>query len=72
VAYRGFDIAMLGVCFDAFGRVVPVALLVMGYFLGTLGSWSERVKYPHGVWCGGFSRGRAQEGEAQRDARGLG
>jgi hypothetical protein len=43
VAYRGFDIAMLGVCFDAFGRVVPVALLVMGYFLGTLGSWSERV-----------------------------
>jgi uncharacterized protein (TIRG00374 family) len=29
---------VLGVCFDAFGRVVPVAVLVMGYFLGTLGS----------------------------------
>jgi uncharacterized protein (TIRG00374 family) len=38
VAYWGFDIAVLGVCFDAFGRVVPVAVLVMGYFLGTLGS----------------------------------
>jgi uncharacterized membrane protein YbhN (UPF0104 family) len=37
VAYWGFDIAVLGVCFDAFGRVVPVAVLVMGYFLGTLG-----------------------------------
>ena len=38
VAYWGFDIAVLGVCFDAFGRVVPLAVLVMGYFLGTLGS----------------------------------
>ena len=38
VAYWGFDIAVLGVCFDAFGTVVPVAVLVMGYFLGTLGS----------------------------------
>ncbi|MGZ6623276.1 MAG: flippase-like domain-containing protein [Solirubrobacteraceae bacterium] len=38
VVYWGFDIAVLGVCFDAFGRVVPVAVLVMGYFLGTLGS----------------------------------
>jgi uncharacterized protein (TIRG00374 family) len=38
VAYWRFDIAVLGVCFDAFGRVVPVAVLVMGYFLGTLGS----------------------------------
>jgi uncharacterized protein (TIRG00374 family) len=38
VAYWGFDIAVLGVCFDAFGMVVPVAVLVMGYFLGTLGS----------------------------------
>lgn len=38
VAYWAFDIAVLGVCFDAFGRVVPVAVLVMGYFLGTLGS----------------------------------
>jgi len=38
VAYWGFDIAVLGVSFRAFGSVVPVAVLVMGYFLGTLGS----------------------------------
>ena len=38
VAYWGFDIAVLGVCFHAFGAAVPVAVLVMGYFLGTLGS----------------------------------
>jgi uncharacterized protein (TIRG00374 family) len=38
VAYWGFDIAVLGVCFRAFGQGVPVAVLVMGYFLGTLGS----------------------------------
>ncbi len=38
VAYWGFDIAVLGVCFHAFGVVVPVAVLIVGYFLGTLGS----------------------------------
>jgi uncharacterized protein (TIRG00374 family) len=38
VAYWGFDIAVLGVCFHAFGTVVPVAVLVQGYFLGTLGN----------------------------------
>jgi uncharacterized protein (TIRG00374 family) len=38
VAYWGFDIAVLGVSFRAFGSVVPVAVLIMGYFLGTLGS----------------------------------
>jgi uncharacterized membrane protein YbhN (UPF0104 family) len=38
VAYWGFDIAVLGVSFRAFGGGVPVAVLVMGYFLGTLGS----------------------------------
>lgn len=38
VAYWGFDIACLGASFRAFGTVVPVAVLVMGYFLGTLGS----------------------------------
>lgn len=38
VAYWGFDIAVLGVCFHAFGTVVPLAVLVVGYFLGTLGS----------------------------------
>jgi uncharacterized membrane protein YbhN (UPF0104 family) len=38
VAYWGFDIACLGLSFKAFGVAVPVAVLVMGYFLGTLGS----------------------------------
>jgi uncharacterized protein (TIRG00374 family) len=38
VAYWGFDIAVLGVCFHAFRIVVPVAVLVVGYFLGTLGN----------------------------------
>jgi uncharacterized membrane protein YbhN (UPF0104 family) len=38
VAYWAFDIAVLGVSFRAFGASVPVAVLVMGYFLGTLGS----------------------------------
>jgi uncharacterized protein (TIRG00374 family) len=37
-AYWAFDIAVLGVSFRAFGSVVPVAVLIMGYFLGTLGS----------------------------------
>ena len=38
VAYWGFDIAVLGVCFHAFDASVPPAVLVVGYFLGTLGS----------------------------------
>jgi uncharacterized membrane protein YbhN (UPF0104 family) len=38
VAYWGFDIAVLGSCFRAFGTTLPVAVLIMGYFLGTLGS----------------------------------
>lgn len=38
VAYWGFDIAVLGVCFRAFGADVPVAVVILGYFLGTLGS----------------------------------
>jgi len=37
-AYWGFDITVLGFSFHAFGQVVPVAVLVMGYFIGTLGS----------------------------------
>jgi uncharacterized protein (TIRG00374 family) len=37
-AYWGFDIAVLGLSFRAFGQVVPVAVVVMGYFIGTLGS----------------------------------
>jgi uncharacterized protein (TIRG00374 family) len=38
VAYWGFDIAVLGVCFKAFNQDIAVGVLVMGYFLGTLGS----------------------------------
>jgi uncharacterized membrane protein YbhN (UPF0104 family) len=38
LGYWGFDIAVLGASFRAFGTVVPIAVLVMGYFLGTLGS----------------------------------
>lgn len=38
VVYWGCDIAVLGVCFHAFGTVVPLAVLVVGYFLGTLGN----------------------------------
>jgi len=37
-AYWAFDIAVLGLSFRAFGQVVPVAVLIMGYFIGTLGS----------------------------------
>ena len=37
-AYWGFDIAVLGLSFKAFGQDLSVAVLIMGYFLGTLGS----------------------------------
>ena len=37
-AYWGFDIAVLGLSLRAFGASVSLAVLVMGYFLGTLGS----------------------------------
>ena len=37
-AYWGLDIAVLGSCFRAFGTTLPTAVLIMGYFLGTLGS----------------------------------
>ncbi len=36
--YWGFDIAVLYLSFAAFGNTVPAAVVVMGYFLGTLGS----------------------------------
>jgi uncharacterized protein (TIRG00374 family) len=36
--YWGFDIAVLGLSFKAFGTTLPAAVLVMCYFLGTLGS----------------------------------
>ena len=38
VAYWGFDIAVLGFSMRAFGTTVSLAVLVMCYFLGTLGS----------------------------------
>jgi uncharacterized membrane protein YbhN (UPF0104 family) len=37
VAYWGFDIAALGCSFRAFGGHPELAVLVLGYFLGTLG-----------------------------------
>ncbi len=42
VAYWGFDIAVLGLSFKAFNQDMPVAVLVMGYFLGTLGNLLPR------------------------------
>jgi uncharacterized membrane protein YbhN (UPF0104 family) len=36
--YWGFDVAALGCAFLAFGGHPPLAVLVLGYFLGTLGS----------------------------------
>jgi uncharacterized protein (TIRG00374 family) len=38
LAYWGFDIAVLGLSFKAFGQSLSLAVLIMGYFLGTLGS----------------------------------
>ena len=38
VCYWGFDVAALGFSFRAFGGHPAVAVLVLGYFLGTLGS----------------------------------
>jgi uncharacterized membrane protein YbhN (UPF0104 family) len=38
IAYWGFDIAALGCAFRAFGGHPAIAVLVLGYFLGTLGS----------------------------------
>ena len=38
LAYWAFDIATLWASFRAFGHSPPVAVLVMGYYLGTLGS----------------------------------
>jgi uncharacterized membrane protein YbhN (UPF0104 family) len=38
VLYWGFDIAALGFSFLAFGAHPAVAIIVLGYFLGTLGS----------------------------------
>jgi uncharacterized protein (TIRG00374 family) len=46
LAYWGFDIATLWASFRAFGHSPPAAVLVMGYYLGTLGS---AVPLPGGI-----------------------
>ena len=38
IAYWGFDIAVLGLSFKAFNQEMSVAVLVMGYLVGTFGS----------------------------------
>jgi putative heme transporter len=38
VAWWGFDIAVLWACFHAFGEPPPTAVVVMAYFVGTLGN----------------------------------
>jgi uncharacterized protein (TIRG00374 family) len=38
VAYWGFNIAVLWACFHAFGNPPPLAVIVMGYFVGFLGN----------------------------------
>lgn len=38
IGYWGFDVAVLYVSLKAFGATTTVAVVVMGYFLGTLGS----------------------------------
>jgi putative heme transporter len=38
IGYWGFDIAVLGLSLRAFGAVVSPSVIVMSYFLGTLGS----------------------------------
>lgn len=38
IAYWGFNIAVLWACFHAFGEPPPVAVIIMGYFVGFLGN----------------------------------
>jgi uncharacterized protein (TIRG00374 family) len=38
IVYWGFDIAVLGLSFKAFNQEMSVAVLVMGYLVGTFGS----------------------------------
>jgi uncharacterized protein (TIRG00374 family) len=45
-AWWGFDIAVLWASFHAFGAVPPVAVIVMGYFVGTL---ANTLPLPGGV-----------------------
>jgi uncharacterized membrane protein YbhN (UPF0104 family) len=46
VAWWGFDIAVLWASFHAFGAVPPTAVIVMGYFVGTL---ANTLPIPGGV-----------------------
>ena len=46
VVWWGFDIAVLWAAFHAFGTVPPVAVIVMGYFVGTL---ANTLPLPGGV-----------------------
>jgi uncharacterized protein (TIRG00374 family) len=38
VAWWAFDIAVLWACFHAFGEPPPISIVVMAYFVGTLGN----------------------------------
>ena len=38
VAYWGFNVAVLWACFHAFGDPPPLAVIIMGYFVGFLGN----------------------------------
>jgi len=38
IAYWGFNIAVLWACFHAFGEPPPLAVIIMGYFVGFLGN----------------------------------
>ncbi len=38
VAYWGFNVAVLWACFHAFGDAPPLAVVIMGYFVGFLGN----------------------------------
>jgi uncharacterized protein (TIRG00374 family) len=38
IAYWGFNIAVLWACFHAFGAPPPLAVIIMGYFVGFLGN----------------------------------
>jgi len=38
IAYWGFNIAVLWACFHAFGNPPPLAVIIMGYFVGFLGN----------------------------------
>jgi uncharacterized membrane protein YbhN (UPF0104 family) len=46
LAWWAFDIAVLAACFRAFGEAPPVAVLVMGYFVGML---ANTLPLPGGV-----------------------